>query len=324
LCSPSIAWQTDDVRMIGALGVWLLATVGCGGRSGILEPADGPRSLADIGRRDGAGRHDAIDRGSPTWIVIQPGTFVMGSPDTEKCRDAYDEDYHQVTLTHRFEISSTEVTRAQFAALMGYSPSALTGCGADCPVESVSWHQAASYCNTLSASRGLAPCYICSGSGKDTDCTTVATYYDHHIYECRGYRLPMEAEWEYAYRAGTKGPFYLGTITSCIESDAGADAIGWYLGNAGKTPHPVARKAPNAWGLYDMAGNVGEWCHDWYSPGLGTYPVIDPWGAGIATKRAIRFGAWASEPRTLRAASRSSLPSTDRSTLNGVRCVRTL
>ena len=256
-----------------------------------------------------------------TWVTINAGTFQMGSPSSESCR-SNDETQHQVTLTHKFEIQSTEVTQAQFTSLMGYNPSKFTSCGINCPLEQVNWYEAAAYANALSAQVGKAKCYKCTGSGKSVSCTEATAYAGKKVYTCPGYRLPTEAEWEYAYRAGTSTAFYNGGITSCKGKDPNLEKIGWYNQNSSSTTHPVGQKTPNTWGLYDMAGNVWEWCHDWY----GSYPsssVSDPVGP-TGSSRVLRGGSWYGNPDYVRAAYRNAYTPSSRLDLIGFRCTRTI
>jgi formylglycine-generating enzyme required for sulfatase activity len=233
---------------------------------------------------------------------------------------------HQVTLTHGFEIMSTEVTQGEFQSVMGYNPSYFTSCGSHCPVEKVSWHMSVAYCNALSQQAGLQACYSCSGSGTSVTCQEASGYTGQAIYSCPGYRLPTEAEWEYAYRAGTQTSAYNGTITNCSDSDSTADQIGWYYYNSGNTTHPVGKKAPNAWGLYDMAGNVYEWTHDWYEAGKGTLPVTNPLGPASGSYRVNRGGSWNFHASYLRAAYRKQYTPTNQSSYGsfGLRCSRTI
>jgi formylglycine-generating enzyme required for sulfatase activity len=150
------------------------------------------------------------------------------------------------------------------------------------------------------------------------------------VYYCPGYRLPTEAEWEYAYRAGSNTPFYPsvgndGTITVCSGgSDPNADKIGWYFANSGNTPHPKGQKAANAWGLYDMAGNVREWCHDLYQFDLGASAVTDPWGSASGSSRVLRGGSWGEDPDHVRAANHPGVGPLNANVHNGLRCARTL
>jgi formylglycine-generating enzyme required for sulfatase activity len=258
------------------------------------------------------------------WCTIPAGCFVMGSPAGELCRSE-DEELHQVTLTRSFKISTFEVTQDQFKALLGYNPSFFTACGAGCPVENVSWHEAAAYCNALSAKEGRPACYACTGSKAMVSCDVAPAYSGaKSVYSCKGYRLPTEAEREYAYRAGATTAFYNGTISSCHINDPVLDKIGWYDMNAGATTHPVGQKQPNAWGLYDMAGNVREWVNDHYFHDLGTVAVTDPVGPKAGKYRVLRGGGWWDHAWFHRAASRRLDKPDFKSKYIGLRCARSL
>jgi len=197
------------------------------------------------------------------FVYIKPGTFMMGSPPSERGRKP-DEQQHAVTITRGFYLQTTEVTQKQWKALMGpdHIPY-FDDCGDECPVDRISWEDAVAFIERLNAR-------------EKTD----------------KYRLPTEAEWEYACRAGTGTAFFTGenTRTECV-LDPVADRAGWYCANAQGSIHPVARKQPNAWGLYDMHGNLYEWCRDWY----GDYPegpATDPAGPPDGETRVFRGGAW--------------------------------
>ena len=211
-------------------------------------------------------------------VLIQPGQFMMGSPEDEPGRNS-GEKPHQVNLTKPFYLQTTEVTQAQWKALMGKNPASNKRCGESCPVEEVSWEDAQEFVRKLNQKEG-------------TD----------------KYRLPTEAEWEYACRAGSTTAFPNGGITKLqCDRDDNLDSIGWYCGNSNNMIQPVAGKKPNAWGLYDMLGNVQEWCQDWF----GAYPddeVVNPKGPKKGSYRVMRGGVWYSPARDARCASRFGSP----------------
>lgn len=285
-----------DVGVVAVVGVMAFLLAGCDGRA-VFTPAE--------------------------WIKVNAGTFTMGSPTTEKCRESgnFRETQHKVTLTHSFEISDTETTQGQFEDEMGVNPAHFNECGSDCPVEAVTWNQAVAYCNALSKAAKLTECYDCSG-----DCTSASTFEGQQIYNCPGYRLPTEAEWEYATRAGTSSAYYNGSALNCTGYDGNANKIGWYFANSGMTLQEAKQKAPNAWGLYDMAGSVWEWVHDWFEADLGAGPVTDPAGPMQPTiGRMLRGGSAQVKPQFLRSASRWNYqPPGTQLKLHGFRCVRTV
>jgi formylglycine-generating enzyme required for sulfatase activity len=195
-------------------------------------------------------------------VRIPAGEFRMGSPSGEPGRYS-NEKQHRVRISKSFFLGETEVTQGLWRAVMGSNPSYFKNCGNNCPVEQVSWKDCQEFIRKLNR--------LVSGGG---------------------FRLPTEAEWEYACRGGTKGAYA-----------EDLDAMGWYDGNSGSKTHAVATKQPNGWGLYDMHGNVWEWCRDWY----GDYPtglVTDPTGASSGSFRVLRGGSWYDLARLCRSANR--------------------
>jgi len=266
-----------------------------------------------------------------SFVLVPAGSFMRGSPSAELSRDD-NETQHHVTLTRSFFVSCTEVTQASWLRLMGNNPSWFSpegeggDCGLDCPVERVSWYDALAYCNALSGAESLTPCYelsACTGTpGVDFECADTLAF----SLDCAGYRLPTEAEWEYTYRAGTTSAFYNGDITQIDSAglDPALEQIGWYEGNSGRMSHPVALKQPNAWGLYDMAGNVAEWTWDPFGV-FTSSPTRDPIGATSTSSmyRTPRGGCWVGPANTCRGADRFSYKPHFREEVLGFRPVRT-
>lgn len=206
----------------------------------------------------------AVPESALTFCFIPSGRFRMGSPSTE---DGHSDDEKQVevTLSQPFWLAKTEVTQAQWQAVMGSEPSALEG--ENYPVEKVNWEDVRTFIAKLNEKRMLPDAWK--------------------------FALPTEAQWEYACRAGEKGPYSGGSL----------EQVGWFNRNSGDETHEVGLKKPNAWGLHDMHGNVWEWCTDWYHPILkgGTDPV----GQVRTGFRVRRGGSWDGFAPWCRAASRS-------------------
>lgn len=192
-----------------------------------------------------------------TMIKVEPGTFMMGAMDSDtNALEDEEKPVHQVTLTDTYYIGQTEVTQELYTAVMGSNPSNFTE-GNNLPVEKVSYNDAIEFCHQLSLLTG------------------------------KHFTLPTEAQWEYAARGGHKAP---STPTLFAGSDD-IETVGWHKDNSDSTTHTVAQKAPNTLGLYDMTGNVFEWCIDWYGP-YSTEASTDPRGPATGSERVSRGGSW--------------------------------
>ncbi len=200
------------------------------------------------------------------FVLIPAGSFQMGS-DKQSDPEADEDEIprHQVTLTQPFYMGKYEVTQAQWQAVMGSNPSKFKG--DNLPVERVSWDDAQLFIAAL------------------------------HKKEGKNYRLPSEAEWEYAARAGSTAKYSLGNDAGELGKDA------WSSNNSNYQTHPVGQLQPNAWGLYDMHGNVWEWCSDWYGK-YSAAVVTDPSGPSSGSYRVFRGGSWRGNPGGLRSALR--------------------
>lgn len=190
----------------------------------------------------------------------------MGSPKAEQGRASRRfEKRKRKRLSHGFWMAETEITQAQWRQLMENNPAKHQRCGANCPVESVSWWEAARFANRLSEKSGLEPCYVLNCQGAPGQRTSRKNEYTCESArfrgtDCQGYRLPTGVEWERAARADTHTATYAGDLTVRADCDVPElDAIAWYCGNRRRMPHPVGLKKANAWGLHDMLGNVSEW-----------------------------------------------------------------
>ena len=257
---------------------------------------------------------------------VPAGSFIMGSLGTEACRFT-DEGRHDVRLTRSLWVQDVEVQQAAWDALFEADPSAHFDCPS-CPVDRVTFWDALAYANQRSSIDGFVPCYAlsgCSGTvGIDYACTGVSFTGP----ECRGYRLPTEAEWEYAARAGaaTAYPDASGSEKACASCSVGEGALapyGWYCTNSKDASHPGGEKQPNAWGLYDMHGNVWEWVWDIYAPYTLEGTSVNPTGAVSGEKRCLRGGAFTEYAGAARSANRESAPPGERSKDAGLRLVRT-
>ena len=207
--------------------------------------------------------------------------MVETTREEDGCEDQ-ESPVHTVTLTRNFYMGVTEVTQGQWEAVMGSNPSTFSKCGADCPVEEVSWQDAVDFANALSELDGLEPAYLATG----------AVYPD-----ANGYRLPTEAEWEYAARGGGDGTPFAGSDTIAF--------VGWVNTVSGAQTHEVAGLFPNGFGLHDMSGNVWEWCEDKYEETYYTKsPEIDPPGATYSNGRVSRGGSYLNPAQDARVSNR--------------------
>ena len=203
-------------------------------------------------------------QGPPEFVTIQPGAFRMGCSEGDMLCDADENPPHDVRITKPFQLATHEVTQSEWRALMGTNPSRFKG--DTLPVENISFDNVQEYLAKLNARN-----------------------------DGYRYRLPTEAEWEYAARAGAKGP-----------NTGPLDEMAWYKDNANEQSHPVKQKKPNAWGLYDMEGNVYEWTQDWFFD-YEEDPQTDPKGPETGYERVPRGGSWNSTPKGVRTSNRNAL-----------------
>ena len=252
-----------------------LALAGC--EKAGPNPPDGAKSGEARGGPKAEAAHPAgiVSKSGIEMVCLPEGQFMMGND-----HGAPDEAPAHKVKVSGFLMDKFEVTHRMFAKVQLPNPSHWQD-NPNKPVERVRWRDAKQYCNERSLAEGLKPCY--NEKTLDWDCD----------YSANGYRLPTEAEWEYACRAGSDEPAGLGRPDKLRQ-------IAWYAGNSEEKTHPAGQKKPNAWGIYDLCGNVSEWCEDVYS---STYykesPSADPPGppnTGKDVKRVIRGGSWKSSP----------------------------
>ena len=232
-------------------------------------------------------------------VYVEGGTFLMGSSDGRRDDE---KPVHEVTVSS-FYMGKYEVTQAEYQAVMGSNPSDFKGNNR--PVENVSWYDAVEYCNRLSKKEGLTPCY--SGNGNNITCN----------WHANGYRLPTEAEWEYAARSGINKDDYI------YSGSNDRDEVAWYRLNSGKITHDVGTKKANSLGIYDMSGNVSEWCWDWYDEAYySKSPRNNPTDTSAGSYRVFRGGSWGYNSGRCAVSCRFSLYPNYRSYYLGFRVVR--
>jgi formylglycine-generating enzyme required for sulfatase activity len=295
----TVRGKPTEADAAAAAAAALLGGGGVGGKFGTRPnvPGSGTGSHASLAltEKTADGRPKLIRNSlGMTFTYVPPGTFQMGATEEETGRKPHETPQHPVRISHGFYLSIFPVTQGQYEKLKGKNPSffhKVQGGGGDYPVESVSWLDAEKFCQKLSQ---LA---------------------DETLAE-RTYRLPTEAEWEYACRAGTTTPFWGGTTLATKDAHFKSGATGQ------GQPHGVGRVAANPWGLHDMHGNVAEWCADWYheyyyfdSPGT------DPRGPAKGDKKVVRGGSWADPPADCRSATRKAMSPTQPCNTIGFRVV---
>jgi len=242
------------------------------------------------------------------FVLVPGGTFTMGSPLSE-AEHSNIEVQHQVSLS-AFAISKYDVTFDEYDAYCqatGTAKPSDSGMGRGSrPVISVTWYDAVAYCNWRSQQEGRKPAYTISGNNVSWD------------QSANGYRLPTEAEWEYAAKGGPQASSL--AVNAVYAGSPNIDQVAWYSDNSGGKTHPVGQKAPNGLGLYDMAGNVWQWCWDWYGS-YSTGSQSDPTGAASGGDRVLRGGGWVNLARLVRSATRGGDGPGYRDDCNGFRLV---
>ncbi|NUO47849.1 MAG: formylglycine-generating enzyme family protein [Polyangiaceae bacterium] len=298
----------------------------CGAMSGCSASTEGTSAGASSSSGSGGagGAYDLPDC-RDGWCLIPAGSFVKGSPPDEYGHHENSERQANVTLSRSFVMMQYEITREEWAPF-AYDPTgeiphdiiSAECVEPDCPVANLTWFEMAAYSNWLSEREGLDSCYElleCTGEvGHAYACERMRVRAPS-ISECAGYRMPTEAEWEYAYRAGTTTAFYPGDIWPQLNGEQECEyqpslgPIAWFRCNSGNRMHPKGQMQPNPWGLYDMAGNNSEWTHSVYRKDYTTLPPIDPSPDGeTLDERIAKGGGFNSWVTLCRAASHLAVP----------------
>ena len=264
--TPLLVLALSAAIGLRAYGAQPRASANQGDLQGAIQARTEVQSLDAGTRTPGPKKNLAVDLGGGVmmeFVLIRPGSFMMGS---DKGNNNNERPAHKVTITKSFYLGKYEVTQEQWEKVMGSNPSIFKW--PKLPVERVSWNDCQSFLAKLQE----------KGSGQK-------------------FALPTEAQWEYACRAGSTGDYCFG------DGDAHLGEYAWYSSNAANQTHPVGAKKPNAWGLYDMHGNVWEWCNDAYGS-YSSEAISDPAGGGSSHVRMLRGGAWNDSPDILRSAGR--------------------
>jgi formylglycine-generating enzyme required for sulfatase activity len=345
------------VRKLSVLGpvcVLLAASCQCSSPSdGDVDQSTDTSKVPDSG--DDTGADAAVDAGNDEaaecdggWCLIKPGSFIYGSPPSERCRYLNMEKQANVKLTRHFKMSQTEVTRAQWKALGFMNETEGDECP-KCPVGFLTWYEALHYCNALSEKEGLEKCYkledcegtigaLCNNKDNQYFCDSYQCAPDVSRFEtysdCPGYRLPTAAEWQYAARAGTTTATYNGDLPYDYNLEIGMsdypvevlDPIAWHKGITDRAM-PVGQKRPNDWGLFDVLGNVAEWTShnvDGKPIDNGAPSVSDPQGVPQSGLVYLAGGGWTDPICKCRAGNTAPMDRELRSQRNGLRPVRTV